>query len=421
MNQPQPCVPILVVDDEEVITIALGEILRQARYEVLTLSDPAAALEELKRREFSVVISDQKMPGLSGLELLAEAKRLQPKATRILITGVLNLETVIEAINQGEIFRFIVKPWLREEFLATVSNALQRYELLCQNERLQAATHAVNAELAAANQALEDKIKIVADQNQQLAKMNWALEESFSQSLDLCVQTLETFHPALGAQARCVAKVCQSVASVLGLSPAERCTLESAARLYDLGLLGLPRSLIRRWQESPDDLSAEEKDLIQRHPVVSEEVVSLGGSMKAAGKIIRSHHERFDGRGYPDSLRGEEPPWLARLLAVAVSYAATSLAPAQALQQIQAGAGSRFDPRAVDVLLRALPEAGLPSKEKEIAFKELAPGMILARAIYSHNGLLLIPEGQRLNTAYIEKLVAHNRSHPLNQSLHVYC
>src|SRR5579862_9694171 len=131
MNQPQPCVPILVVDDEEVITIALGEILRQARYEVPTMSDPAAALEELKKRDFSVVISDQKMPGLSGLELLAEAKRLQPKATRILITGVLNLETVIEAINQGEIFRFIVKPWLREEFLATVRNAMQRYELLC--------------------------------------------------------------------------------------------------------------------------------------------------------------------------------------------------------------------------------------------------------------------------------------------------
>jgi len=145
MTKPPPsAAPILVVDDEEVIASALGEILRQAKYEVVTMSQPLAALEELRKREFSVIITDQRMPGLSGLDLLAEARRVQPNATRILITGVLNLDTVIEAINQGEIFRFIVKPWLREEFLATVNNGLQRYELLCQNVRLQAATQAMN-------------------------------------------------------------------------------------------------------------------------------------------------------------------------------------------------------------------------------------------------------------------------------------
>src|SRR5581483_3156525 len=101
MSSPGKSPPILVVDDEEVIALALGEILRQAGYQVLTYSNPALALEELGNQPVSVVISDQKMPGISGLELLSQAKRLQPNATRILITGVLDLGTVIGAINQG--------------------------------------------------------------------------------------------------------------------------------------------------------------------------------------------------------------------------------------------------------------------------------------------------------------------------------
>lgn len=413
--------PVLLVDDEEVIVLALGELLRQAGYHVVALSEPAAALAQLKTREFSVVVSDQRMPGVSGLELLAEARRLQPNATRILITGVLDLNTMIEAINQGEIFRFVVKPWLAEEFLATVSNGAQRYELLCQNQRLQAATQEINQRLTTVNQALAEKIQTVAAQNQQLADLNRALEENFNRSLTLSVETLEEFYPSLGAQARCVAKVCHSIAEEAQLGVGDCRALERAAHFYDLGLIGLPRHLIRRWQETPEELSAEERDLVQQHPIFSQQVLDRCGTADEIGRVIRAHHERFDGQGFPDRLKGEASPWLARLLAIAVSYAGSPAPPAQALQQIRAAAGTRFDPEAVRVVLRALPQAGLPTPGREIPLKDLAPGMILARAIYSHNGVLLIPEGARLNPAYLEKLADHNRSHPLPQSLLVYC
>lgn len=420
-NPPSASAPILVVDDEEVIASALGEILRQANYQVVTRSEPSAALEELGKREFSVIISDQRMPGLSGLELLAEARRLQPNATRILVTGVLNLDTLIEAINQGEIFRFIVKPWIREEFLATVTNAVQRYELLCQNVRLQAATQAANEQLTRANSSLEEKIELVARQNEQLAELNQVLEESFCQSLDRCVQTLAAFDPSLGAQARCVCKVCESIVTILQPGSGERRALESAARLYDLGLVGIPRRLIRRWQQTSDELDPAETALIQQHPILGQELAKFGAGGEPVGAIIRAHHENYDGSGYPDALRGESIPWLARLLTVAVAYASSNLPPAQAQQQIQIGAGARFDPEAVRVVLRALPMAGLPSKERAVTFKDLMPGMILARGIYSHNGLLLIREGQRLDEVYLAKLAVHHRSHPLTQSLLVYC
>ena len=413
--------PILVVDDEEMIAEALSQILRQAKYDVLTMSQPMLALDELKRRTFSVIISDQRMPGLSGLELLAEARRLQPNTTRILITGVLNLDTVIEAINQGEIFRFIVKPWLREEFLATVSNATQRYKLLCHNDRLQASAQAINDRLERANTLLEEKTKVVDRQNQQLAETNKALEENSLKSLELWGHTLETFLPSLGAQARCVLQVCQAFTAALELPPAERRSLESAALLYDIGLLGLPRRLIRRWQENPDILDPSEAELIRQHPVLSQEFIALGSGLEEVGQIIRAHHERFDGHGYPDALKGQKIPWLARLLAVAVGYASSNLPPTQAIERVKLEAGSLFDPEAVRVLLGALAITALPSTEKEIAIKDLVPGMILSRGIYSHNGLLLIPEGQRLDDACIRKLVTHHRVHPITQSLAVYC
>src|SRR6202043_2601755 len=105
----------------------------------------------------SVVITDQQMPMVTGLEFLAQVKQIQPDATRILITAVLNLSTVIEAINKGEIYRFVVKPWLREELLATVKNAVQRHELISKNSKLNAETREMNEKLTLLNRTLEEQ------------------------------------------------------------------------------------------------------------------------------------------------------------------------------------------------------------------------------------------------------------------------
>src|ERR1700677_3823837 len=128
--------PILLVDDEEIVLVALRDTLLREGYKVVTSPHAVHALSILRGQPFSVVISDQQMPMVTGLEFLAQVKQIQPDATRVLITAVLSLSTVIDAINKGEIFRFIVKPWLREELLATVKNAVQRHELLCSHERL---------------------------------------------------------------------------------------------------------------------------------------------------------------------------------------------------------------------------------------------------------------------------------------------
>src|SRR5580692_3207722 len=160
--------PILIVDDEEIVLVALRDTLLREGYNVVASPHAVHALSILKEQTFSVVISDQQMPMVTGLEFLAQVKQIQPDATRVLITAVLSLSTVIDAINKGEIYRFVVKPWLREELLATIKNAVQRHELITKNARLQTATQAMNQQLQELNHSLASQVARVAQQNVQL-------------------------------------------------------------------------------------------------------------------------------------------------------------------------------------------------------------------------------------------------------------
>lgn len=413
--------PILIVDDEEIVLVALRETLVREGYKVVASPHAVDAVKLLQEQPFSVVISDQQMPMVTGLEFLSQAKQIQPDTTRILVTGVLNLSTVIDAINKGEIYRFVVKPWLREELLATVKNAVQRHELICSNARLRAETLEVNKELSRINEVLEAQIGTVAGQNKQLELLNAALEKNFLQSVELCVQTMQTFYPTLGNQARRVHELCSTMAKGLDMSSEERQTLEVAAWIHDIGLVGVPRQLIRRWQDSPSALTPAERTVVEHHPVLGAELAGFAHHLRGVAATIRAHHERFDGSGYPDRLVGENIPWLGRLLAVAVAYAETDFTGQIAADMISAGSNSAFDPEAVTAFLRTLPKAVVPGKQREVMLGDLRPGMILAQGIYTVNGILLIPDGQRLTGPYIDKLLNHNRINPISQSLLVYC
>src|SRR5665213_3541488 len=150
--------PILIVDDEEIVLVALRDTLLREGYKVVASPHAVHALSILQEQQFSVVITDQQMPLVTGLEFLAQVKQIQPDATRILITAVLSLSTVIDAINKGEIYRFVVKPWLREELLVTVKNAVQRHELICTNARLRATAREMKEKITEANHALEAQV-----------------------------------------------------------------------------------------------------------------------------------------------------------------------------------------------------------------------------------------------------------------------
>ena len=158
VNEIERC-PVLIVDDDEDILLALNNTITAEGYRVVQTLSPLKALEYIKEDSFAVIISDQRMDEMTGLEFLALVKGQQPNASRVLITGALTLNTVIEAVNKGEIFRFLAKPWIREELLATVKNAVQRFQLLEVNRKLQADTLTLNERLSLSNAELKKRIK----------------------------------------------------------------------------------------------------------------------------------------------------------------------------------------------------------------------------------------------------------------------
>jgi len=153
-----PARPILIVDDEEIVLVALRDTLLREGYTIVSSPHAVHALRVLKEQEFSVVITDQQMPMVSGLEFLAQVRQIQPDATRILITAVLNISTLIDAVNKAEIYRFVVKPWSREELLASVKSAVERFEGISNNSHLLIKTLDANQELTKVVMTLKDQV-----------------------------------------------------------------------------------------------------------------------------------------------------------------------------------------------------------------------------------------------------------------------
>jgi HD-GYP domain-containing protein (c-di-GMP phosphodiesterase class II) len=211
------------------------------------------------------------------------------------------------------------------------------------------------------------------------------------------------------------------MARSVDLTPEQAQTLEVSAWVHDIGLVGVPRQLIKQWEESPGGLTAAERALVEHHPILGAELARFAHHLREVGPTVRAHHERWDGSGYPDGISGERIPWLARLLGVAVAYAESDLTGQEAADRISEGSNTDFDPEAVRVFLRCLPKAVVPGKQREVLLTDLRPGMVLAQGIYTVSGILLIPDGQRLTGPYIDKLLNHNRINPISQSLLVYC
>ena len=411
---------ILVLDDDPVVLLAITETLEREKYNVQAFSNAREALVAMEQTHFATIISDQRMPEMTGLEFLDKCKHIQPTASRILITGVLTLNTVIEAVNRGEIFRFIAKPWIREEMLATVENAVQRFTLIEANQQLSADALDLNEKLVSSNAALGEKIRELELQAKVFEKTNQSLEENFSHSLEICFRLIEAFHPVLGEQTKSVVSICREIAKSDLFTERESEVLVVSSWLYNLGRIGLPRELLTKSLNDPQSLNEQEKTLLHHYPVYGQTLAGFVGALEEVGHSIRSHRERFDGQGFPDGYGREMIPAPARHLAVAVGFVECVLPKDQALEYIIRESGKSFHPEAVRLFMKSSNLINLPKKVLELTLAELEPGMILAKGIYSPSGLLLIPEERRLTQGIIKKIKEHDFANPITQRLMVF-
>ncbi|MBN2233690.1 MAG: response regulator [Opitutales bacterium] len=394
---PNASTPILIVDDEEIVLLAIAESLIPEGYRIVRTTSPFEALEILKRDRFAVIISDHHMPGMTGLEFFAQAQQIQPNASRILITGVLTLKVVVDAINKGEIFRFIAKPWIREELLATVKNAIHRYELVSKNALLEEQTRQTNSSLA---KTCEDLTARNAELTRKLAGLEATFgnaDEHLERALDLSIRILHNLSPGLGREAATIVRVCQSMAATGRIPEKDAFHLRIAAYLTTMGKIGIEESQLRRFIESPQVLKADDLEVYHNLPVYAQLYASGFQDFEEVGLVIRASHERWDGQGFPDGLMGQQIPLAARYLAVAVAYAESPQSREASLESIRERMGSAFWPDAVSLFFEANPRLSLPPKTKEVRLEEMIPGQVLAEDISYPSGAMLMPKGTAMS------------------------
>ena len=318
---------ILIVDDEEIIRLALKTILEKSG---ITTDEAGSALEglsQLEQHPYSLVISDHKMPGMSGLDFLGQVKKLYPQTIRILTTVAFNIASHIEEINKAEVFQFIIKPWDSKTLLETVERGLKKFESDNRSENLHESSLSTNQALASTALNLEDKCQSLEQQVKD-TKANWV------QTIQISLGPCHTYFPWMATQAKKVRSLCSEMASELGLSDQETEILDIAAQLYDIGMVSVPLEIAEKWLTSPASLTAAEWAIVHEHPLVSANLARFKAPYDEVSEVIKCHHECLDGSGFPLGLKGHEMPRLARLLGAAVHIHESSLPEHQAIEKL---------------------------------------------------------------------------------------
>lgn len=409
---------LLFVDDEEHILSALLRVFRREGYAILTAPSGPEALRVLQETSVALVMSDQRMPEMTGVELLRQVRALAPDTMRLLLTGYVDLKAAMAAINEGEVYRFIGKPWDDNDLRAAVREALARYELVVENRRLQALTAQQNEELRGLNATLEAR---VAERTQELVARGEELERlyadirrHFTETIRVFVGLMELHHPALGGHCRRVAELAAELARRCGIEGEAAEAVEVGALLHDIGLIGVPAALVRRPEE---DLDQAQAALVRQHPALGETALGSIPALQAARALIRSHHEAWNGKGYPDGLRGEEIPRGARIIAICDLYddlvRAQSLPGPEALRRLKLEGGRRLDPDLLHEMSAVVARHRPAEPGAALTLAELQEGMILARDLRTGSGRLLLPQGAVLHPSYIAKLKNFHRIDPI--------
>jgi len=405
---------ILLVDDEANVLSSLRRMLRPAGYAVRTASSGNEALAALNEQPADVVISDMRMPGMNGATLLTEIRRRWPDAQRLLLTGYTEVTSAIAAINEGGIHRYIAKPWNDDELLAIIRQSLEHVGLQREHDRLEILTRKQNAELREFNNTLEERVRQRTEElqiaNQEVSLSMEKLKKTFFTSVQIFSQLIEMRAPALSGHSRRVADVSRRVALRMGYSNDLAQEIFLAALLHDIGKIGYPDEL---FDKQPGRMSAEELNLMRKHTLNGAAALMSMPDMRGVAEIIRSHHERWDGKGYPDALAGDKIPAGARVLALANDYDAAQIGLVSARHMnadeakihVIEGRGFRYDPAVVDAFAELTGRA--PRTEqiaRRLSGSDLEPGMVLTHDLYSPDGILLLAVGYTLDALIVRQI-----------------
>ncbi|MGB9715472.1 MAG: HD domain-containing phosphohydrolase [Thermodesulfovibrionales bacterium] len=425
---------ILFVDDEENILRSLKRLTIDEDFEVLTANSGEEALKILKEnRDIGIIVSDQKMPGMSGVEFLERSRELIPDAIRIVLTGYADVTAAIDAINRGGAYRYISKPWKDEELLQVLRDTAQRYLLKEENKRLTQIINRQNEELRNWNSQLEIMVQEqtidIQNQNKKLQELNEKLNRNFKSFIEAFSNLIEMRDKTVSGHSKNVAIISRYTAMSMSLSEQDINNIFIAALLHDIGKIGIPDSILIK---PVDSLVGYEKKEYELHPVRGQVTVDSIEGFREIGLYIRHHHENFDGSGFPDGLKGEDIPLGSRIIAIADAidrntsiFSSASKDYEKILRELELYLNKKFD-RTVfkimrDTVLEKLATSVIEdySEEIEVHPDQLVAGMVILREVRSGTGLLLLARGVVLDDKSIAGLRRYHQIDPLKQGIFV--
>ncbi len=271
---------VLFVDDEEYVLNAAARVFEDSGLHIVKTGTGEEALEIIRREPIAVLVSDNMMPGITGMELLQLVKTISPDTVKILMTAFSDLPTTIEAINRGEVFRFVVKPWDNQELLASVNDGIGRYRL---------------------SQALHRD------------------DEAVLHSL---AQTIELKDPFTRGHCERVAQYALMLAEALRIPAETLKEIRHGSWLHDCGKIGVPEVILN----CSGKLSDKDFVSIRQHPIWGTDVARHANLPPSVLNIILYHHEYYNGNGYPTGIAGRDIPLEARIVTIADVYDALTTA-----------------------------------------------------------------------------------------------
>jgi putative nucleotidyltransferase with HDIG domain len=339
--EPKPLAArCLVVDDDPAVRKSIARVTEALGLSPLQASNGTEALNLLESQgEVPLIISDVNMPGVSGLELLEEVQRRYPDTAVLMLSGVAEVKTAVACLDKGAL-DYIAKPALLEEVRARCAKALEKRDLILQKRFYQ--------------KNLELRVRVQASR----------IKELFLQGVQTLAHALEAKDAYTSGHSLRVSRYAAATAIRLGFTGERLEEIRLGAELHDIGKIGTREAVLNK----PGPLTDEEFAHITEHTTLGEKILApMARENPTVLRIVRHHHERMDGRGFPDKLKGDEIPFESRVVCVVDAFDAmttnrayrASRTPEAAFEELSRCAGSHFDPEVVNAFLAAFPDPGV--------------------------------------------------------------
>jgi putative nucleotidyltransferase with HDIG domain len=422
---------VLLVDDEENILKSLKRLLMDEGIDIYTANSGEQGLELLRNTPgVDLIVSDQRMPGLTGAEFLQKSREIVPDALRMMLTGYADLKATIDAINKGGAFQYISKPWNDEELIRTIRDAVRQCQLLAENKRLSALVKKQNEELKEWNCNLKSRVleqtAAIRSRNDELRDLNEKLKKNFENCLSAFSSLVELRDRETKSHSRNVARLSAMIAERMKLPAADVEVIYVAALLHDIGKIGVSDKLMHM-----DAIGINLDGIVEfcQHPIRGQAAIDSIEDLHPAGVLIRHHHENFNGSGFPDKLKKGNIPIGSRIIAIANDFDRLfrknreDNAIERNLEAIKDALGKKYDPSLFPFLEQSVIEIFTKIKEEtditemEIQPSELREGMIIAREVRSGTGVLLLCEGECLDAGKIQAITHYYQIDPPKQGV----